>query len=104
VVIAPIPGRCAIRVRRRGHAREQRAVLAGQHEHVLLVRAAEAHLDLDAGQRGQRLAQLLLDLLLADAAALAARRHVDRQRRLAHLGGAARRKGSLPVAPPPMAV
>jgi hypothetical protein len=45
---------------------EQRAVLAGQHQHVLLARAAEADLDLDAGQHLQRLAQLPLDLLLPD--------------------------------------
>jgi len=34
-----------------------------------------------------------LDLLLADAAAFAARRQVQRQRRLARLGGALRREG-----------
>ena len=42
------------------------AVLAGQHQHVLLVRAAEA--DVDARTRAaavQRVAQLLLDDLLA---------------------------------------
>jgi hypothetical protein len=46
-----------------------------------------------------------LDGLLADTAALAARRQVDGQRGLAHLGGAAAgMNGSLPVAPPPTAV
>ena len=50
------------------------------------------------------LAQLRLDLLLAEAAALVARRHVDGQRGLCaphqRLPGA---KGSEPAAPPPMA-
>ena len=64
------------------------AVLAGQHQDVLLRRAAEADLDARAGQRLQRDAQLRFDGLLAQAAALLARRHVDRQRGLAHLGRA----------------
>ncbi len=69
---------------------EHGAVFAGQHQHVLLLCAGEPDGDAGAGQLRQRGAQFAFDLLLAGAAPLTARRHVDRQRRLARLGRAAR--------------
>ena len=68
---------------------EHPAVLAGQHHDVLLAAAAEADLDARPGQHRQRVAQLAFDRLLADAAAVVAVRHLDRQRGLGHRGGAA---------------
>ena len=84
--------------------RQHVAVFTGEHEDELLRRAAEADGEARARQHVERAAQLAFDLLLAEAAALAARREVDRQRRLARLGRAAGQNGSLPDAPPPTAV
>jgi hypothetical protein len=71
-----------------GRGRPARAVLAGQHQDVFLVGAAEADLDWTPG-KASRLRATALDGLLGDAAALLARRQVDGQRRLAHLGARA---------------
>ena len=71
---------------------ERVAVFTGQHQEVLFARAAEADLDARARQHFDRFTQLRFDGLLGHALALVARRHVDRQRGLAHFGGAARRE------------
>ncbi len=72
---------------------QQRAVFTGQHEDVFLVGGAQPDLQLHAGNRHQRLAQGVLDILLGDAGTGIARRQVERQRGLADLGRPRRGKG-----------
>ena len=76
-----------------GVLRQLVTIFASQHQDVFFIGAAKPDLDLHAGQNNQRIAQLAFDVLFLDAAPFAAFCHVDRQRRLAHFGGALRSEG-----------